>query len=267
MPTEKRQRQKEGRQKRLEAQRKQSRRKRLVRRSVIVVIIAAIVGYTAYKLEAGSPAAPLTAQQKSNLAAVSAGCPSSPTARVNTIEFKHAPRMSIHKSLPYFALVETDLGSFTIRLTPKLSPVTVNNFIFLAKHDYYQCNTFFRVIPGFVNQTGDPTGAGGGSPGYTIPDEFPKKAKNSLHQYRLGAVAMAEAQTHHSGGAQFFIVAGPNGEQLSNGFPLIGQVTSGISVVEAINADGKPTVANVQNTGEPPVVVHRILSITISTRS
>jgi len=266
VPTEKRQRQKEGRQVRLAAQRKVEKRRQLVRRSVIIVVIAAIVGYTAYKLESGnsSPKKAYTAQQKADIAAVAAGCPASPSTRVNTLQWKSAPPITIHKSGTYYAFVETDLGPFTIQLDPKTAPATVNDFVFLADHSYYKCNTFGRVIPTFMNQTGDPTGTQSGSPGYTIPDEFPKKAKNPSLQYPLGAVAMANTGAAHSGGAQFFIVSGKEGESLPNLYTLFGHVIAGLPVVEQINADGKPNVAGVQNSGVPPKVIHRILYVTIT---
>jgi cyclophilin family peptidyl-prolyl cis-trans isomerase len=231
----------------------------LVRRSIIVVIIAAIVGFTAYKLESG-PTTKLTAQQKANQVAIAAHCPSSPATRVNTLQWKTAPPMTIQKNSTYYAFVQTDLGPFTIRLDPGIAPVTVNNFIFLADHDYYKCNTFDRVIPTFMNQTGDPTGTTGGSPGYTIADEYPKKAKNAADQYPLGSVALANTGKPHSGAAQFFIVAGPEGEGLANTYTLFGQVISGLPVVEKINADGSAA-------GVPPTVTHRILSITISSKA
>ena len=79
-----------------------------------------------------------------------------------------------------------------------------------------------------MDQTGDPTGTGTGGPGYTIADEYPAKAANAADQYPLGSVAMANTGSPHTGGSQFFIVAGPEGEssaQLS--YSLFGQVTFG----------------------------------------
>ena len=224
-----------------------------------MVVIAAIVGFTAYKLEAGRSSPKLTPQQQANALAVASGCPASPTTRVNTLQWKKPPPMTISKSGTYFAFVETDLGSFTISLDPAIAPATVNNFIFLADHGYYKCNAFDRVIPTFMNQTGDPTGTTSGSPGYTIPDEDQKKSANPSKQYPLGAVAMARTKLPHSGGAQFFIVAGPEGEGLANSYALFGSVISGMSVVERINADGSAA-------GIPPTVTHRIITITISNK-
>ena len=91
----------------------------------------------------------------------------------------------------------------------------MNNFVFLAEKGYYHCVIFHRVIPSFMDQTGDPTGTGTGGPGYTIPDENPPKAATG-QQYPLGSVAMANTGQPNTGGSQFFIVAGPQGESLPN---------------------------------------------------
>ena len=132
----------------------------------------------------------------------------------------------------------------------------MNNFVFLANKGYYHCVIFHRVIPSFMDQTGDPTGTGTGGPGYTIPDENPPKATNASQQYPLGSVAMANTGTPHSGGSQFFIVAGPEGESLPNSYALFGAVTSGMDVVTTINQQGSAQ-------GVPPDVTQRIISITI----
>jgi cyclophilin family peptidyl-prolyl cis-trans isomerase len=134
--------------------------------------------------------------------------------------------------------------------------VTVNNFVFLADKGYYHCVIFHRVIPKFMDQTGDPTGTGDGGPGYTIADEYPAKASNAADQYPLGSVAMANTGAVHTGGSQFFIVAGSEGESLPNTYSLFGHVTSGMSVVDKINAEGS-------SAGVPPDVTQRMLSVTI----
>ena len=132
----------------------------------------------------------------------------------------------------------------------------MNNFVFLADKGYYHCVIFHRVIPTFMDQTGDPTGTGTGGPGYTIADEYPAKASKAADQYPLGSVAMANTGSPNTGGSQFFIVAGPEGESLPNSYSLFGQVSSGMNVVDKINAEGSTA-------GVPPDVTQRIISVTI----
>ena len=117
--------------------------------------------------------------------------------------------MTLDTSKTYTATVKTTTGTFDIALDAKTAPQTVNNFVFLAQKGYYHCVIFHRVIPSFMDQTGDPTGTGDGGPGYTIPDENPPKASSASDQYPLGSVAMANTGQPHTGGSQFFIVPAP----------------------------------------------------------
>ena len=165
--------------------------------------------------------------------------------------------MTIDPTKKYTATVRTDAGSFVVTLDDQDAPNTVNNFVFLAQQKFFNCIIFHRVIPGFMDQTGDPTGTGSGGPGYKFADELPAKASP---QYPIGSVAMANSGPD-TNGSQFFIVTGPEGETLAPNYTLFGTVTSGLNVVDKINADGNSsTSAN----GSPPNVIHRILSVTIS---
>ena len=168
-------------------------------------------------------------QAQANEVAVKAGCPASTKTTVNTQKYPSAPAMAIDTSKTYTATVVTTAGTFDISLDAKTAPTTVNNFVFLANKGYYHCVIFHRVIPQFMDQTGDPTGTGEGGPGYTIKDENPPKAANAAQQYPLGSVAMANTGQPNSGGSQFFIVSGPQGESLPNTYALFGSVTSGIT--------------------------------------
>jgi cyclophilin family peptidyl-prolyl cis-trans isomerase len=197
------------------------------------------------------------AQAAANATSVAAGCPKNPATVLKKPKWSSAPATIIDASKAYSATVKTDVGSFVIALDAKAAPQTVNNFVFLAQHHFFDCVIFHRVIPGFVDQTGDPTGTGSGGPGYTIPDELPAKASNPADQYPLGSVAMANTGQPHSGGSQWFIVAGTQGESLANSYSLFGRVTSGMSVVEKINAQGS-------SSGVPPDVTHRMLKVTIT---
>ncbi len=271
MPSEKRARQRAAREARLAAEAKQKKRRRQIRNVAIVVVVAGvIVGISFLVSRNNKPASKSTAtttttatkgtdaklQAQANEVAVKAGCPASTKTTVNTQKYAAAPPMTIDASKTYTATVVTTAGTFVITLDPKTAPTTVNNFVFLADKGYYHCVIFHRVIPGFMDQTGDPTGTGTGGPGYTIADENPPKAASGTTQYPLGSVAMANTGEPHSGGSQFFIVAGPQGESLPNTYALFGQVTSGMNVIDTINEQGSTS-------GVPPDVTQRMISVTI----
>jgi cyclophilin family peptidyl-prolyl cis-trans isomerase len=267
VPTEKRQRQKAGRQARLAAEQKVHKRRQNIRRVVTVVIVAAVVvGISLlitrpWKKSASSATTTTTtapsssAQLTANNASKAAGCPESPTASLPAPTWKSPPPMTIDPSKTYTATIKTDLGTITANLDAKTAPTAVNDFVFLAKQNYYRCVTFHRVIPQFMDQTGDPTGTGSGSVGYTVQGEVPAPANP---QYPIGSLAMAKTTAAPNGTSsnQFFIVAG-SADPLPPDYALFGQVTSGQNVVDAINADGS------QN-GVPPNVTHRMLSVTIT---
>jgi cyclophilin family peptidyl-prolyl cis-trans isomerase len=165
--------------------------------------------------------------------------------------------MAIDIAKTYMATVKTDAGTFIISLDAAHTPLTVNNFVFLALNHFYNCVTFHRVVPNFMDQAGDPTGTGTGGPGYKFSDELPKSASP---QYPVGSVAMANSGPN-TNGSQFFIVTGPEAATLAPSYSLFGKITSGLAVVQKINADGN---ADPASNGVPPKVIHRILSVTIS---
>jgi cyclophilin family peptidyl-prolyl cis-trans isomerase len=268
--TEKRERQKAGRQSRLEAEQKVAKRKKGYRRVITLGVVVLIVVGISWLLfgrnsKASTNAASSTtttssvssAQLQADTASQAAGCPASPTATLPNPQFS-APPMTIDPSKTYTATIKTDVGTIVATLDAKTAPVAVNSFVFLADKKYYNCVTFHRVIPQFMNQTGDPTGTGGGSPGFTVQGEVPATA---TPQYPIGALAMAKTSSAPAGTSsnQFFIVAGPEGESLPPDYALFGQVTSGQNVVDAINAQG-----NASDNGTPPKVIHRMLSVTVT---
>jgi cyclophilin family peptidyl-prolyl cis-trans isomerase len=137
--------------------------------------------------------------------------------------------MTINKNHRYLAVVDTNRGSLTIRLLPRVAPLAVNSFVFLARHHYFDGNNFFRVIQGFMIQTGDPTNTGTGNPGYEFNDE-------PIHQrYTVGTVAMANSGPN-TNGSQFFIVVGPQAAGLPKKYTIFGHVVQGMKVVEKIAA-------------------------------
>jgi len=277
--TEKRQRQKAGRQARLAEEQKTQKRKRALRRTITVIIVAGVVFGISYAIFGNSsksknadatttttkpasttttkPAPPGGSGNKS-LAAIttSADCPADFSATLNKPSWTSPPPMTIDPSKTYTATVTTDVGSFTIQLDPKAAPKTVNNFVFLANQHFYDCIVFHRVIQTFMDQTGDPTGTGDGGPGYQFADELPKTASP---QYPIGSVAMANSGPN-TNGSQFFVVTGPEGESLAPSYSLFGKVVSGMDVVDKINAGGSAA----SSSAGTPVTLHRMVSVTIS---
>jgi len=143
--------------------------------------------------------------------------------------------MEIDTSKTYKAHVTTSKGKFTIELFAKDAPITVNNFVFLSKQGFYNGVTFHRIIEDFMIQTGDPTGTGGGGPGYTIKDEL-----GSKHSYEPGTVAMANAGANtNTGGSQFFICTTEKSSEILNPQPyysIFGKIVEGMDTVLNIAA-------------------------------
>jgi cyclophilin family peptidyl-prolyl cis-trans isomerase len=135
--------------------------------------------------------------------------------------------MTINVNHRYTAEVQTNKGTFSITLLPRVAPLAVNNFVFLARHHFYDGTIFHRIIKSFMVQTGDPTGTGLGGPGYKFKDE-------PVHlKYTIGTVAMANSGPN-TNGSQFFIVTGPGGAGLPPSYTIFGRVDTGMKVVYKI---------------------------------
>ena len=172
-------------------------------------------------------------------------------ARLRLLEkrwFASQPDLQIDLSKHYTATLTTEKGVVQIALDAKNAPVTVNNFVFLARAKWYDNITFHLVLPGSLVQTGDPSGSGLGTPGYTIIDEH----NNGLLFDKPGRVAMASQRgTPNSGGSQFFItLAQMQPESDYDGqFTIFGQVTSGLDVLSQLTPRN---TADQQNYPNPP---------------
>ncbi|MCE2403631.1 MAG: peptidylprolyl isomerase [Dehalococcoidia bacterium] len=137
--------------------------------------------------------------------------------------------MTIDQSNSYLATIDTNHGEIVIELFPQEAPKTVNNFLTLSRDGFYDGVIFHRVIPNFMIQGGDPTGTGGGGPGYQFEDEFAP----SLRFDKPGLLAMANAGPG-TNGSQFFITTVPT-PHLNDKHTIFGRVTQGQDVVEAIS--------------------------------
>src|SRR5262245_59045503 len=137
------------------------------------------------------------------------------------------PAMQINTDTIYQVVIETDRGTITMELDPRLAPNSVNHFVALARDGFYDGLTFHRVVPEFVIQGGDPEGSGRGGPGYKWDDE-PVQG-----EYTLGAVAMANAGPN-TNGSQFFICIDDCQRKLDKAYNLFGYVIDGVDVAQSV---------------------------------
>jgi cyclophilin family peptidyl-prolyl cis-trans isomerase len=274
MPSKARERQLAKGAERRRLERERARRRRSIALGVAGAIAGLLVialGYTILTRDNGTPAATdtpatsptkppkagppeqtgtVTAQAKPP-AKVACGAAVPAAASTPKPQFNHAPTVdqALAKETDYSAVMQTSCGSITISLDSKAAPQTVASFVFLAKHHFFDGTFFHRVVDSIdVVQGGDPTGTGGGGPGYSIPDEA-----TGSEQYTPGTVAMAKSSAPNSGGSQFFLITGPEGSNLDANpvYTIFGKITTGLDVAKRINAlmpkekgyDGMPTEA------------------------
>jgi cyclophilin family peptidyl-prolyl cis-trans isomerase len=169
---------------------------------------------------------------------------------IDFVKFKDPPPTVIEKGKNYRATIKTDKGDIVLDLFADKTPLTVNNFVYLARRGWYDNTSFHRVVPGFVAQAGDRTNTGAGRPGYSCQDELnPELAFDGP-----GVLGMANSGPN-TNGSQFFITMdaqpGLNGKH-----PVFGHVLSGMEVVTSLAARDPQAVA-------PDVPGDRIISITI----
>ena len=135
------------------------------------------------------------------------------------------PLMSIDPASAYTAVLNTSVGTITVELLPEEAPNTVNNFVFLAREGFYDNVIFHRTIEGFMIQGGDPTGTGGGGPGYRFADEQVQRP------YTRGVLAMANAGPN-TNGSQFFIMHADYA--LPPNYTIFGQAVAGLETIDTI---------------------------------
>lgn len=124
-------------------------------------------------------------------------------------------------------IILKDGQEMEFELYPEIAPITVENFIKLAKEGFYEGLTFHRVIKGFVIQGGCPKGNGTGGPGYTIKGEFKKNGVDNPIKHEVGVLSMARGMAPNSAGSQFFIMVG-NMPHLDGEYAAFGKVTKNI---------------------------------------
>ncbi len=180
-------------------------------------------------------------------------CPRADGSSPRQLVFAHAPGRCIDATKVYDAVIKTTAGTLKARLYPSQAFNAVNNFVFLARWHFYDGLPFHRVLKDTFAQTGDPVAPGITGPGYEFKDDgLPASAS----EYIKGAILYAH-QAANQNGSQILIVLGPGGETLPPTFPLFGQVTDGMDVLDRINRGAG------ENTGSP-AARYNVISIDVT---
>ncbi|OGI26254.1 MAG: peptidylprolyl isomerase [Candidatus Moranbacteria bacterium RBG_13_45_13] len=158
--------------------------------------------------------------------------------------------MQIDQNKIYSAVLKTSEGDITIELDAKKTPKTVNNFVSLARDNFYNGTIFHRVVKDFMIQGGDPNGDGSGGPGYKFEDE------NMEGEYTRGTVAMANSGPN-TNGSQFFIIH--KDYDLPQNYVVFGHVSSGMETVDKI-AEAETTMSSSMEKSKPvsPVKIESV---------
>jgi peptidyl-prolyl cis-trans isomerase B (cyclophilin B) len=191
----------------------------------------------------------------SNLPPLACTKPPAPPAKPQ--QFAKPPSASLAQAATWRATIKTNCGTIVMDLDGKAAPQTVASFIFLSQKKFYDDVPCHRLVTTgiFVLQCGDPTGSGGGGPGYGYAIEnAPKDGA-----YPAGTVAMARTSDPNSNGSQFFIVYSDTTLPTDGGgYSIFGKVVKGLDIVEAVAARG---LASDQTAPKQPV---SMLSITVT---
>ena len=236
MTSDKRQRKKEARHQKLEAERKAASRKELRRRiftalGLGLVAVVVVVLFSSRGDDTTSSAYEAFREQPT-------ACGAEAPDPVEPVTFQQPDDMGIGPDDRVTATLSTSCGEIVIELDPASSPATVNSFVFLAEQGFYDGTVFHRIVADFVVQGGDPEASGRGGPGYRIPDEFPDEG----FVYEPGVVAMANAGRGTTG-SQFFVVTGEDASLLGPTFNVLGRVVSGqeaLDLIEAVPTRAQP---------------------------
>jgi len=229
-----------------------ARRKARARNSVIasvlgVIVIGSVALYTTGVLKNDDDKSNASADVTPSASATSKApdpCAKPAAGKIKTETWKKEPAITIDKSAKYTMKLATTCGDIDIALKTSAAPHTVNSFDFLASKGFFDHTKCHRLTTSgiYVLQCGDPTGAGSGGPGYTIPDENLKDTSLKGGSYPAGTVAMANTGQKHTGGSQFFLVY--KASPLPASYTPFGTISaSGMKVLNKIAAAGESTGA------------------------
>ena len=159
---------------------------------------------------------------------------------------------------PFAKITMADGEVIKIELDEKNAPITVKNFVELAKSGFYDGLTFHRIIKGFMIQGGDPKGNGTGGSDKTIRGEFSKNGVENNISHKRGVISMARLQDNNSASSQFFIMH-EDGDYLDGSYAAFGHVTEGMDVVDKIAENTPVTDSNGTVLKENQPIIEKIV--------
>ena len=196
------------------------------------------------------------AQAAWNATSVAAGCPKNPATALQKLKWSSAPVKTIDTAKTYTVTARPMWAHSSSCLMQRMRPKPSTTSVFLVQHRFFDCVIFHRVVPGFVDQTGDPTGTGSGGPGYTIPMSCPRRLRPPPTSTRSGPWPWPTPVNRIAAAASGLSLPGRRANRCQTRIPC-SVMSAGMSVVEKINAQGSAR-------GVPPDVTHRMLKVTVT---
>lgn len=214
---------------------------------IVLLVIIAIIAFAIFRQKSDSP-------KTENPITIPAGVSTAtPTENPMTKQqYSQPPAMQLDAAKKYQAVLTTSAGELTIELDTINTPITANNFVFLAREGFYNNTVFHRIIEGFMIQGGDPTGTGAGGPGYRFADE------PVVGEYTRGTIAMANAGPN-TNGSQFFIMH--QDYPLPPNYVIFGKVISGLETIDALATT--PVTFSASGEQSQPIDPVELLSVEI----
>jgi cyclophilin family peptidyl-prolyl cis-trans isomerase len=209
-------------------------------------------GVTPGEVAGISESSPITETTTSSTEPTNSQTATTGNAIINNNPNPTMPATTIDKNKTYTAILHTEVGDIEVALNAKATPITVNNFVTLAKKAFYNGTIFHRAIKGFMIQGGDPSGDGTGGPGYQFADE------PFTGEYTRGTIAMANAGPN-TNGSQFFIMHADY--PLPKDYVIFGHVTKGLEVVDKIAT--APVERGAMGENSQPVTPVKVKSVEI----
>ncbi len=188
-------------------------------KKLLLVILVVVVALATFLIHRDRNSKPLEIDQTASLN------DSEENMDQKNLQWENPPEMQIDKSKKYYATLKTSAGDMKFELYADKTPITVNNFVFLGRQNYYNNTKFHRIIKDFMIQGGDPTGLGIGDPGYKFDDE-PFEG-----EYVRGTLAMANAGPN-TNGSQFFVMHGD--VQIQKNYVIFGKMIEGEKTLDKI---------------------------------